>query len=116
VSLKGADEGEIQLKRGLESLETGLIDTGKGEAQGKGEIEKRFDYLQRRLPPLCERYKIMKTQKAQPILEDLLGYYNDCREHQETGEIPSKRWERTNSQGKMISGKIILCQYCLRPL
>jgi len=24
---------------------------------------------------------------------DLISYYNDCREHQETGEIPSKRWE-----------------------
>lgn len=98
--LKGRDEGEIQFKRALASLGVGLIYTEKGAAQAKGKIEKRFDYLQRRLPPLCERYKIMKTQNAQPILEDLLGYYNDCREHQETGEIPSKRWEKAIREGK----------------
>ena len=42
----------------------------------------------------------MKTPNAQPILEDLLGYYNDRREHQETGEIPSKRWEKAVGEGK----------------
>ena len=46
--LKGPDEGEIQFKRALESLGIGLIYTGKGEAQAKGKIEKRFDYFQRR--------------------------------------------------------------------
>jgi hypothetical protein len=77
-----------------------LIYTGKGEAQAKGKIEKRFDYLQRRLPPLCERYNVTKPKDAQPILEDLLGYYNDCREHQETGEVPSKRWEKAIQEGR----------------
>lgn len=92
--LKGRDEGEIQFKRALTALGVGLIYTGKGESQAKGKIEKRFDYLQRRLPPLCERHKITKPKDAQPILEDLLGYYNDSRIHQETEEIPSKRWEK----------------------
>lgn len=98
--VKGPDEGEIQFKRALTSLGIGLIYTGKGEAQAKGKIEKRFDYLQRRLPPLCERHNITKPKDAQPILEDLLGYYNDCREHQETGEIPSKRWEKAIQEGR----------------
>ena len=98
--VKGPDQGEIQFKRALASLGVGLIYTEKGAAQAKGKIEKRFDYLQRRLPPLCERYKIMKTPNAEPILEELLSYYNDRREHQETGEIPSKRWERAIDEGK----------------
>jgi len=34
---------------------------------------------------------------------DLISYYNDCREHQETGEIPSKRWDKAIEDGK---GKI----------
>jgi len=98
--VKGPDQGEIQFKRALASLGVGLVYTEKGAAQAKGKIEKRFDYLQRRLPPLCERYKIIKTLDAQPILEDLLSYYNDRREHQETEEIPSKRWEKAVSEGK----------------
>lgn len=98
--LKGPDEGEIQFKRALEALNIGLIYTGKGEAQAKGKIEKRFDYFQRRLPFLCEKHKILSTEDAQPILNDLICYYNDCREHQETGEIPSKRWENAVMEGK----------------
>lgn len=98
--LKGPDEGEIQFKRALESLGIGLIYTGKGEAQAKGKIEKRFDYFQRRLPYLCEKHNITKVEDAQPILDDLICYYNDLREHQETGEIPSKRWEKAIQEGK----------------
>lgn len=98
--LKGPDEREIQFKRALVSLGIGLIYTGKGEAQAKGKIEKRFDYLQRRLPYLCEKHKILRAVDAKPILEDLMGYYNDCREHQETGEIPSKRWGKCHERGK----------------
>jgi hypothetical protein len=30
---------------------------------------------------------------AGPVLEDLVGYYNDQRRHQETEEIPAARWE-----------------------
>jgi len=98
--VKGPDEGEIQFKRALSSLGVGLIYTGKGEAQAKGKIEKRFDYLQRRLPLLCERYNVTNPKDAQPILEDLLGYYNNCREHQETGEVPTKRWEKAIQEGR----------------
>jgi hypothetical protein len=98
--VKGADEGEIQSKRALACLGIGLIYTGKGEAQAKSKIEKRFDYIQRRLPYLCEKHKITRVKDAQPILEDLLGDYNDDRVHQETGEIPSRRWEGAIKQGK----------------
>lgn len=98
--LKDPGEGGIQFKRALKALNVGLIYTGKGEAQAKGKIEKRFDYFQRRLPYLCEKYKIIRTEDAQPILDDLICYYNDCREHQEIGGIPSKRWENAVKEGK----------------
>lgn len=97
---KGIDEGEIQFKRALESINTGLIYTGKGEAQAKGKVEKRFDYLQRRLPYLCEKHKITKVEDAQPILDDLISYYNEKREHLETGEIPKTRWDNAIREGK----------------
>lgn len=31
--------------------------------------------------------------QAGPVLEDLVGYYNEQRRHQETEEIPAVRWE-----------------------
>jgi hypothetical protein len=52
------------------------------------------------LPYLCEKQKILRAAEAQPILEDLVGYYNDRREHQETGGIPLKRWEDAVREGE----------------
>ena len=40
---------------------------------------------------LSEKHKVTESEEAQPILDDLINYYNDCRMHQETEEIPSKR-------------------------
>jgi len=71
------DEGESQFRKALGSLGIGLIYTGKGQAQAKEKVEKAFDYLQRRLPYLCEKHKVKKTSEAQKILDDLVSYYND---------------------------------------
>lgn len=94
------DEGEIQFRRALSSLGIGMIYTGKRQAQAKGKVEKLFDYLQRRLPYLCEKYTINDCSQAQKILEELISYYNDQRVHQETGEIPSQRWQQAITDGK----------------
>lgn len=94
------DEGEIQFKRALESLGVGMIYTGKRQAQAKGKIEKMFDYFQRRLPYLCEKQKVIDVGEAQNILDDLVRYYNDQRVHEETGQVPSRRWEEAVAQGK----------------
>jgi len=66
----------------------------------KGKIEKRFDYLQRRLPAMCERYGITEVEQARPMLDDIIGYYNDRRVHQETREIPAARWESGCTRGQ----------------
>lgn len=84
------DEGELQFRRILQALDIGVVYAHSPEAKGK--IEKRFDYFQRRLPPLCERYRITEVRHAHPVLEELIGYYNEDRPHQETGEIPATRW------------------------
>jgi transposase InsO family protein len=99
------DEGEIQFRRALGELGIGIVYTRKRQAQAKGKVEKIFDYLQRRLPYLCEKYKIKDCSEAQKILEELVSYYNDQRVHQETGEIPSKRWQQaiTDEKGKLRS-------------
>jgi transposase InsO family protein len=94
------DEGEIQFRRALGSLDIGMIYTGKRQAQAKGKVEKIFDYFQRRLPYLCEKHKVKDCVEAQKILDDLVNYYNDQRTHEETQEIPTKRWQQAIHQGK----------------
>jgi len=94
------DEGEIQFKRALSCLGIGMIYTGKRQAQAKGKVEKIFDYLQRRLPYLCEKQKVKETSEAQKILDDLVSYYNDQRIHEETKEIPANRWQQAIHQNK----------------
>jgi transposase InsO family protein len=94
------DEGEIQFRRALGTLDIGMIYTGKRQAQAKGKVEKIFDYLQRRVPYLCEKYKVKDGMEAQKILDDLVSYYNDLRIHEETQEIPTKRWQQAIDQGK----------------
>jgi len=94
------DEGEIQFRRALSNLGIGMIYTGKRQAQAKGKVEKIFDYLQRRLPYLCEKHKIKDCSEAQKILDDLVSYYNEQRTHEETNEIPAKRWQDAVSKGK----------------
>lgn len=94
------DEGEIQFRRALSSLGIGMIYTGKRQAQAKGKVEKLFDYLQRRLPYLCEKHNVRDCVEAQKILDDLVSYYNEQRIHDETGEIPAKRWQEAINNGK----------------
>jgi transposase InsO family protein len=94
------DEGEIQFKRALSGLGIGMIYTGKRQAQAKGKVEKIFDYLQRRVPYLCEKHKVKEISEAQKILDDLVSYYNEQRIHEETGEIPTKRCQEAVSNGK----------------
>jgi transposase InsO family protein len=94
------DEGEIQFRRALSNLGVGMIYTGKRQAQAKGKVEKIFDHLQRRLPYLCEKHQVKDCREAQKILDDLVSYYNDQRVHEETGEIPLKRWEQAINHGK----------------
>jgi hypothetical protein len=91
------DEGEVQFRRIMQALDVGIVYAHSPEAKGK--IEKRFDYLQRRLPPLCDRYGITEVAQAQPLLEDIIGYYNEQRTHQETGEIPAVRWTTSCTHG-----------------
>ena len=96
----GVDEGEIQFKRALRSLDIGLIYTRRGAAEAKGKIEKAFDYLQRRIPYLCERHKIKSLDEAQKVVEEVVNFYNQHRQHEETGEIPQKRWDEAIKAGQ----------------
>jgi hypothetical protein len=94
------DEGEIQFRKALGSLGIGMIYTGKRQAQAKGKVEKAFDYFQRRLPYLCEKHKVKEISEAQKILDELVCYYNDQRIQEETGEIPTQRWQEAIKNGK----------------
>lgn len=101
VYKKQQNEAETQFGRALRSFGIGLRYTPKGEGEAKGKIEKRFDYFQRRLPYLCEKYRVTSVKEGNRILhQDLIPYYNECHIHEETQEIPIERWKRAIKEGK----------------
>jgi len=63
-------------------------------------VEKAFDYLQRRVPYLCERHNIQTLTEARKILLDEVNFYNEKRAHEETREIPLKSWEEALKAGE----------------
>ncbi|MBI2118681.1 MAG: DDE-type integrase/transposase/recombinase [Elusimicrobia bacterium] len=87
-------EPQTQFSRALSTAEINLKFTAKAHPEAKGKIEKQFDYFQRRIPYLCERYRITSLKEANKILRDEIHYYNDSHIHAETGEIPNKRWNK----------------------
>jgi hypothetical protein len=94
-------EPATQFGRALGSLDVELKFTGVRQPQAKGKIEKIFDYLQKRLPYLCERYKIKNLTQANKILDnEVVGYYNEYHVHETTQEIPNKRWRRAIEEGR----------------
>lgn len=98
---KQQDEVETQFGRALRSLGIGLRFAPKGEGEAKGKVEKQFDYFQRRLPFLCEKYRVTSVVEGDRILnEDLIPYYNEYHVHEETQEIPIKRWKKAIKEGK----------------
>ena len=92
------EEGKVQFKRALNSLDVSVLYAQ--EAKSKGKIEKHLDYYQRRLPQECERYKVKTVKEAMKILTDLVYFYDNKRTHMETGEIPVERWNRAIKEGR----------------
>jgi len=41
-----------------------------------------------------------QQDRATSVLEDLVGYYNEQRRHQETEEIPAARWDGALQRGQ----------------
>jgi hypothetical protein len=94
-------EPYTQFGRSLKSIGIDIKFTGVREAQAKGKIEKKFDYLQRRIPYLCERYGIKNlTQANKIVVPEVVDYYNQLHRHHETGEIPDHRWEKALKEGR----------------
>lgn len=90
-----------QFGRALKSVNIDLKFTGVKQPQAKGKIEKLFDYLQRRLPLLCEKYNVTNLTEANRILDqEVIAYYNECHLHSETLEIPDKRWKKALEEGR----------------
>jgi len=92
------EEGKVQFKRALSSLDIAVLYAQ--DAKSKGKVEKHFDYFQRRLPQECERYKVKTVNEAMKILADLVHFYDTKRRHMETGEIPIERWNRAIKEGR----------------
>lgn len=89
-----------QFSRALEALDIDGRLAGKSQPQAKGKVEKRFDYLQRRIPYLCERYRIKNLTAANRILDQEVAYFNECHVHAETRETPDQRWKRAVREGR----------------
>lgn len=92
------EEGKVQFKRVMNSLDVTVLYAQ--DAKSKGKIEKQFDYFQRRLPVECERFKVKTVKEATKILTDLVYFYNEKRVHLETNEIPTERWKRAIQEGR----------------
>ena len=92
------EEAQVQFRRALNSLGTGIIYANSPQAKGK--VERIFDYLQRRLPSECERYNVRNVEGANKILDDIVYFYNNKKVHSETQEVPIDRWNRATREGK----------------
>lgn len=97
---KKGDKGITQVQKLLERLNTNFRYAPIRNGSAKGKIEKKFDYLQRRIPFLCKKYNISNAAAALPIIEDVLDYYNFRRINDETKEIPYERWKNAEVQGR----------------
>ena len=84
----------------MRQLEINLKFTAKQYPQAKGKVEKRFDYFQRRLPLLMERYKVTSLTKANEILREQVDYFNSQHIHNDTKEIPDARWNKALKEGR----------------
>lgn len=96
----GPDEADSQVKRARRRLNIGLIYTAPSSPEARGKVEKAFDCLQRRVLYLCERYRVKDLKEGQKIVDEVCNYYNTEREHQETGEIPRRRWDEGLKAGR----------------
>lgn len=92
------EEGKVQFKRALNSLDITVLYAQ--DAKSKGKIEKSFDYFQRRLPLECEKYNVKTVDEAMKIMADLVHFYDTKRVHMETDEIPLERWNRALKDGR----------------
>lgn len=86
-------DARVQFRRVLRSLDIGIIHSPKGEPAARGKIAKRCDDFQRRLPFLCEKYRVQECAEGNRILAEAVAYSHEERVHLETGEIPTRRWE-----------------------
>ncbi len=94
-------EPVTQFGRALKAVGIDLKFTGVRQAQAKGKIERKFGYLQDRIPYLCERYKIKNlTQANKIVVPEVVNYYNELHRHHETGEIPDQRWNKALKEGR----------------
>ena len=94
-------EPSTQFGRALKAVGVDLKFTRVRAAQAKGKIERRFGYLQARIPYLCERYKIKNlTQANRTVIPEVITYFNETHVHWETEEIPDKRWRRAIEEGR----------------
>lgn len=97
---KHPDDIETQFVRALRAQQVDVKFTAKRYPEAKGKIEKRFDYFQRRIPLLCERYRTKSLAEANRILTDEVAYYNEYHLHDETKETPNKRWARAVQENR----------------
>jgi hypothetical protein len=96
-------EARVQCRRALRSLDMGILQSTKGEPEGRGKIDKRFAYFQRRRPVLCAKYRVQACAEGNRSLAEAVAYDNAERVHLETGESPTRRWEEAvaAAQGRL---------------
>jgi hypothetical protein len=89
-----------QIGRALNSVGVALKFTGKAHPEAKGKVEKRFDYLQRRIPFLCERHNVTNLTDANNVVKEVIEHFNEYHIHAETNEPPNRRWRKALDEGR----------------
>lgn len=98
--IKKGHKGITQVEKLITRLNSNFRYAPIRNGSAKGKIEKKFDYLQRRIPFLCKKYNITNIVDALPLIEDIVGYYNFKRVNEETKEIPCERWKNAIIQNR----------------
>lgn len=92
------EDAEVQWKRVLAVLQIQAICAQSPQAKGK--VESKFKYLQGRVVRRCAKEEVTTMEHAQQILDEEVQYYNECRIHEVTDEIPKERFERAVKEGR----------------
>jgi hypothetical protein len=89
-----------QVGRALDTVGVALKFTAKAHPEAKGKVEKRFDYLQRRIPFLCEQRSVTNYTQANNVVREVIEHFNEYHIHEETKERPNHRWRRAIEENR----------------
>ncbi len=94
------DEAEPQWKQVMQTLGVEVIHALSPQAKGK--VERPYGWLQDRIVRTCALENLSTMEEARSVLQDEVNRYNQHQVHSTTGEIPSIRFTRAQTEGNSL--------------